>query len=285
MINRIIKTVKTEDDTLYYKITGDGIPIIMIPGAGGDGDIYLPLADKLSQHYKVITYDRRANRRSTMNFPKQFDISQQARDAVAVLHACNEDKAYFFGNSSGAVIALEVATLFPEVVLSTIIHEPPLARLAPDSKKWLNFFETCKERAYKFGGSSMAAMKFLLGIEVPVIKMIHSQLKVSKYVKNELKQTSVNSIPSSIGTDYLIKQELVPITEYMVNIEKLCEIKDKIIIAAGTHAQERKTWLFETAKHLSEEISCELVIFPGHHASFMDDADNWSVILMKHLSS
>jgi len=285
MIKRICGTVKTEEDVLYYKITGEGVPIVMIPGAGGDGDIYLPLADRIYQNYKVITYDRRANRRSTMNFPEQFDIAQQARDAVAVLHACNEERAYFFGNSSGAVIALEVATLFPEVVISAIIHEPPLAQLAPDSEKWLQFFETCRQRAYRFGGSSMAAVKFLLGIQVPVIKMISSQLKVNKYLKNEPRQPEIKSIPQKVATDYLIKQELVAVTSYKPNIKILCENKDKIIVASGTYAQERKTWLYEAARHLAEEIGCEFVVLPGHHASFMDDVENWAKEFKKLLKN
>lgn len=281
MINRTCGTVDTDGDTLYYKVTGKGIPIVMISGAGGDGDIYLPLADKIYESYKVITYDRRANKRSTMNFPDKFDIAQQARDAVAVLHACNEERAYFFGNSSGAVIALEVVTLFPEVVISTIIHEPPLALFAPNSEKWVQFFQTCRKRAYKLGGSSMSAMKFLLGIEVPVIKMIIAQLKVGKYLKNEPSESEVKSIPEKVSTDYLIKQELVPVTTYNPNIEVLREDKDKIIVACGTYAQSRNTWLYNTAKHLSEEINCEFVIFSGHHASFMDDIENWATKLME----
>lgn len=47
----------------------------MIPGGGGDGDSFLPLADALSDKFKVITYDRRANARSTANNPDSFSIA------------------------------------------------------------------------------------------------------------------------------------------------------------------------------------------------------------------
>lgn len=176
--------------------------------------------------------------------------------------------------AGGDVIALEVVTLFPEVVICAIIHEPPLALLAPNSEKWVQFFQTCRQRAYKLGGSSVSAMQFLLGIEVPVIKMIIAQIKVGKYLKNEPSELEVKSIPQKVSTDYLIKQELVPITTYNPNIEALREDKDKIIVACGTYAQSRNTWLYKTAKHLSEKINCEFVVFSGRHASFMDDIEN-----------
>ncbi len=102
--------VTTEGDDLYYEVRGQGQrgekpPVVMIPGAGGDADRYTLVAEILADEYKVITYDRRANCRSTINDPQNFEISQQSRDVVAVLGAAGETSAFVFGNSSGAVIA------------------------------------------------------------------------------------------------------------------------------------------------------------------------------------
>ena len=80
------------------------------------GNIMQPSRDILSDEYKVITYDRRANARSTINNPQNFEISQQSRDAVAVLRAAGEQSAFVFGNSSGAVIALDMAKTQPQAV-------------------------------------------------------------------------------------------------------------------------------------------------------------------------
>src|SRR4030095_1115175 len=100
--------IKTEGDELYYEVRGTGQPLLMIPGGGGDGRIYSFVADILANEYRVITYDRRANSRSTGNDPRNFEISQESRDAVAVLHAAGEPSAFVFGSSSGAVIALDM---------------------------------------------------------------------------------------------------------------------------------------------------------------------------------
>jgi pimeloyl-ACP methyl ester carboxylesterase len=102
--------------------------------------MYSRIADILSDEFKVITYDRRANARSTMNDPQNFEISQQSRDAVAVLHELGEPRALFFGNSSGAVIALDLAKTHPESVTAVVAHEPPLARVHPQARKWQRFF-------------------------------------------------------------------------------------------------------------------------------------------------
>jgi alpha/beta hydrolase fold len=108
--------VRTEGDDLYYEVRGHGRPLLMIPPAGGDGWSYAHVADILADESKVITFDRRAHARSTMNNPQNFEISQQSRDAAAVLRAADEQSAVVFGNSSGAVIALDMAKTQPQAV-------------------------------------------------------------------------------------------------------------------------------------------------------------------------
>src|SRR3989442_15698426 len=98
--------VTTEGDDLYYEVRGQGQPLLMIAPAGGDGWQYLFVGDILAGVYKIITYYRRANARSTMNDPQNFQISPQSRDAVGVFCAAGATSAFVFGNCSGAVIAL-----------------------------------------------------------------------------------------------------------------------------------------------------------------------------------
>lgn len=132
--------VMTEGDELYYEVRGTGQPLLMIAGGGGDGWWYSPVADILADEYKVITYDRRGNARSTMNVPQNFEISQQSRDAVAVRNAAGEQSAFVFGNSSGAVIALDIVKTQPQAVRAVVAHEPPFACVHPKAKKWQRFF-------------------------------------------------------------------------------------------------------------------------------------------------
>ena len=269
--------ITTEDDTLFYRVLGHGTPILFVPGGGGNGDLFLPLAKRLSDRYKLITYDRRANAGSTMNHPNVFSVSQQARDAVAVLTAAGEQSAFVFGNSSGAIIALEMLRLFPERVRGVIAHEPPIARLHPDSKKWRNFFRSCHRMSFGIGGASAAATRFLMGIEVPALQMIKAQLTAEKYLKQELKLQKKERIPSRKASKYLIQQELLPITEYKPDINILTERKEKVLLAVGSYAKEHNTFVFQIARQLSEQIHRPYVIVPGHHGSFMDEPERWAM--------
>jgi len=113
--------VTIEGDELYYEVRGQGQPLLMIPAASGDGEYYAAIAHILSDEYKVIIYNRRANSRSTMDDPQNFEISQQNRDAMEVLHAVGEQSAFFFGNSSGEVIALDIAKTQPQAIRSVVV--------------------------------------------------------------------------------------------------------------------------------------------------------------------
>jgi len=143
--------VAAEGDELYYEVRGQGQPLLMIPAAGGDGEYYTTVANILSDEYKVITYDRRANARYTMNDPQNFEASQQSRDAAAVLRAAGEKSAFVFGNSSGAMIALDMAKTQPRAVRAIVAHEPPLARVHPKAQKWQRFSAGVYSMAFWFG--------------------------------------------------------------------------------------------------------------------------------------
>src|SRR4030081_594396 len=122
----------------------------MILAGGGDGDYYAAVADWLGDEYKVITYDRRANARSTMHDPQNFEISQQSRDAVAVLRAAGETSAIVFGNSSGATIALDMAKTQPQAVRAVVVHEAAVPRVLPQGRKWQRFFAGVYATAFHF---------------------------------------------------------------------------------------------------------------------------------------
>lgn len=270
--------VTTEGDELYYEVRGQGHPLLMIPAAGGDGDYYLAIADLLCDEYKVITYDRRANARSTMNKPQNFEISQQSRDAVAVLRAAGETSAFVFGNSSGAVIALDMAKTQPQAVRALVAHEPPIPRVHPQAKKWKRFFASVYLTAFRFG-SSIAALRFMLGIEVPVRQLAKAQIKAIKYAESRREQSDERRISSKDTTNFLMKQELLPVTNYLPDVEMIKKNGIKVFMGVGEWALNKKTWYAQTAQILAEKLGCELVTFPGHHGSYMDMPDEFATTL------
>lgn len=272
--NRQSGQVTTEGDDLYYEVRGQGQPLLMIAGGGGDGNMYSLVADILSDEYKVITYDRRANSRSTMNNPQNFEISQQSRDAVAVLHAAGEDSAFVFGNSSGAVIALEMAKSQSEAVRTVIVHEPPLTRLHPRSKKWQRFFAGVYWLGCWFG-SSVASLRFVFGVGLPIAELIRSPNSA------ELRRQKVGkpSKKSESESEFFVKRELLPVTNYLPDLEMIKKNGIRVVMAAGEKSLAKKRFYAETAPILAEKLGCEMVIFPGHHVSYIDMPEEWAATL------
>jgi pimeloyl-ACP methyl ester carboxylesterase len=276
--------VTTEGDDLYYEVRGQGQPFLMIPAGGGDGDYYAAVADLLCDEYKVITYDRRANARSTMHAPQNFEISQQSRDAVAVLHAVGETSAFVFGNSSGAVIALDMAKTQPQAVRAVIVHEPPVPRVLPlpQARKWQRRFASAYLTAFRFG-SYVAATQFMLGVRIPMLKIAQAQRRSNEYTRSRREQSGEHRLSVKVGVEVLVKWELLPVTNYLPDVERIKRNGVKVFIALGEWALSRKTWLFQVAHILAEQLGCELVTFPGHHGSYEDMPQEWAATLRRVL--
>ena len=267
-------TTTIEGATLYYEVRGQGPPLLMIPGAGGDADQYAPVATLLADEYKVITYDRRANARSVMHAPQNFEVSQQSRDAVAVLTAAGETSAFVFGSSSGAIIALDMATTQSQAVRAVVAHEPPCARVHPQAKQWQRFFASVYLTACRFG-SSLALIRFIFGIEVPALALIRARRSLGAPPRSEQR------ISAKAAADVLAKHEMLPVTNYLPDTERIMRNGVSVIMAAGAWGLERKKWYVETARILAEQLGCELATFPGHHGSFMDMPEAWAAALRR----
>jgi pimeloyl-ACP methyl ester carboxylesterase len=263
----------TEGDDLYYEVRGQGHPLLMIPPAGGDGWQYSFVADLLTDEYKVITYDRRANSRSTMNTPQNFEISQQSRDAVAVLRAVGETSAFVFGNSSGAVIALDMAKTQPQAVRAIIAHEPPIPRVHPNARKLQSFFARVYATAFRFG-SYLALLRFMLGVRLPLLQLT----RASREVNIHREQSRERYISTRDAADFLVKQELLPVTNYLPDVATIKKNEVSVFMGVGAWSQKHKAWYAQTAQILAEQLACPLVIFPGHHGSFLDMPE-WATTL------
>lgn len=270
--------IATEGDELFYEIRGKGQPVILIPPAGGDGWHYAKVAEILAGEYKIITFDRRANARSTMNDPQNFEMSQQSRDVVAVLRAVGETSAFVFGNSSGAAIALDVAKTQPQAVRAAIAHEPPTARVHPKSGKWQSFFGYVYAMSFRYG-SSVAALRFFCGIEVPALRMVKATAEPNAHQK----QSKDPYIEPKTATDFLVRQELLPITNYLPDTDRIKQNKVQVFMGVSTYALTKKTWLAEITQLLAKQLGCKMITFPGHHGSFLDMPEEFATVLRSTL--
>jgi pimeloyl-ACP methyl ester carboxylesterase len=257
--------VTTEGDDLYYEVRGHGPPLVMIPAASGDAGLYAFVADSLCDEYKVITYDRRGYARSTRHEPQNFEISQQSRDALAVLHSVGERAAFVFGSSSGAIFALDLAKTQPDVIKAVVAHEPPVARVLPDSERWLRFFAGLYWVALRLS-VNFAMLRFALMVGIPAL------LAMRKAPQDVASRTDKVA-------DFFVRHELLPVVNYQPDCAQIRQNGVRVVMAAGQWSLDKHKFYARTVPILAERLGCEIVTFPGHHSSYVDKPKEWAATL------
>lgn len=64
-----METLELQGAKLRYHQVGQGPVLIFIPGANGTGNIFLPLAEQLKDHFTVVAVDRRDYGESELTEP------------------------------------------------------------------------------------------------------------------------------------------------------------------------------------------------------------------------
>jgi pimeloyl-ACP methyl ester carboxylesterase len=125
-------TVAVNGTTLYIQRRRGGRPVLLVHGAGEDSTMLASQAERLAEcGYSVVTYDRRGTRRSGRDDWPGEGASQHADDAAALICELGWRAPIVVGVSSGAVIALELASRHPGAVGPVIAWEPPAVGIIP----------------------------------------------------------------------------------------------------------------------------------------------------------
>lgn len=131
--------------TLHYYKQGKGPILILVPGANGTGDIFLPLMEQLKNHFTVVAVDRRDYGESKRTQPlpsraKQADddyrVKRDAQDIAELAKHLSDEPVYLLGSSSGAIVTMHVLKDYPEIIKASAFHEPPINTFLPDSAYW-----------------------------------------------------------------------------------------------------------------------------------------------------
>ncbi|MCH7811025.1 MAG: alpha/beta fold hydrolase [Chloroflexi bacterium] len=113
-------TARANDIDLYYEEHGEGEPMLLIMGWGGNATTWAPQIPGLAEHYRVIAFDNRGVGRSSA--PEEpYTIPQMANDTLGLLDALEVPRAHVFGVSMGGMIAQELALATPERVNALIL--------------------------------------------------------------------------------------------------------------------------------------------------------------------
>ncbi len=239
---------------LCCRVIGEGQPLLMIHGVAVDGTFFTDAAELLSQHYKVITYDRSGYGRSeraceeTAASGMEY-FKRQGDDAAYILRQLAPGrKAIVVGCSGGTVVAANLASYYPELVERMILHEPPVYTLMPDDdKSWAGIQEVYD--AYEKGKYTRALNRFIL------LMSDGSEGGQTPMTDEQIEAAMTNGLT-------FIRQELI----YAFDRELLLppvppEIK--IVVLYGEKNRGRS--MEECAGRVAQVLGCPLQVAPGGH--------------------
>ena len=99
----------------YFETHGDGFPLLLVNGLGGDHKEWLYQIPAFDPHFKVIAFDNFGSGKSDVP-PGPYTTERMADDAVRLLETLNISRAHVLGVSLGGMIAQEVALRYPDRV-------------------------------------------------------------------------------------------------------------------------------------------------------------------------
>jgi len=116
--------VTSQDGTrIGYRQYGAGPAVVLVQGAIGTTQSYHELASYLASDFTVYVPERRGRPLSPGAYRPDHTIERELEDLAALFERAGSP--FLFGLSSGAVIALEAARVFPSV-RKLVLYEAPL---------------------------------------------------------------------------------------------------------------------------------------------------------------
>jgi pimeloyl-ACP methyl ester carboxylesterase len=100
---------------LYYEITGDGEPLLLLHGGLGGSEHFAQVVPLLSKSFEVITVDRRGHGRSTDD-GEPYSYAGMAEEMRAFLDHLQLGSVKMLGFSDGGVVGFHLASTYPETV-------------------------------------------------------------------------------------------------------------------------------------------------------------------------
>ena len=125
-------TIDINDTTLYYERSGTGPAVLFVHGMCGDAEVWVDQAQRLSDRYTCVRYDRRGHTRSARGTAPISD-ALHADDAAALIEALGLAPCLLVGSSGGAAIGAEVALRYGHLLRGAVLSEPPLFCLDRDA--------------------------------------------------------------------------------------------------------------------------------------------------------
>jgi pimeloyl-ACP methyl ester carboxylesterase len=113
-------TVNVNGISLYYEVSGEGEPLVLIAGLGYELWQWHRMVPLLAARHKVIAFDNRGVGRSDAP-PGPYTARLLADDSAGLLAALGIEQAAVMGHSMGGFVAQELALSHPALVSKLVL--------------------------------------------------------------------------------------------------------------------------------------------------------------------
>jgi pimeloyl-ACP methyl ester carboxylesterase len=255
---------------IYHEVRGSGPSVLFIAGATGDSGHFERVAEILSDEFTVVTYDRRANSRSSRpDGWESTSTEEQSDDAARLIEALGIAPAAIFGNSAGAIIGLDLVIRYPKLVRGAILHEPPMIAGMVNPEEVMGAIQQVVEDGMQRGGlrgGCETFFRFVAGDEA------------FENLDPQLRERMLGNGETFLGT------EMGAFEPYRPDEAALTAIEVPVRIMVGP---ESASFFAETARWLADCMNVELEMLPGGHTPYFDRPDEMAETirpLLKELS-
>jgi N-formylmaleamate deformylase len=108
----------------YYRSGGSKPSLMLVHGISDDGLCWSPVAEGLSGEYDVIMVDLRGHGKS--DAPEEgYDLATMATELSGLITGLGLESPIVIGHSLGALTAITLASLAPDLPLAIILEDPP----------------------------------------------------------------------------------------------------------------------------------------------------------------
>jgi len=236
---------------LYYETLGAGPLLLLIPGANGGANIFMPIKRFLAGQYTVVTYDRRGYSRSELVGPQDLAHKREADadDAQHLLAHLSLEPATVFGTSSGAIVALTLLARHPAAVRTVVAHEPPLLQVLPDAGDFEHFYADL-QATYKQEGMKAVMQKFAARLVSKADAPLMQRERDAAALKNSV---------------FWFENEASAYPQAHFDLAQLASHADRLLPVGGQ--ESHGTMPYEAIQALAAQLHRPLLELPGGHVS------------------
>jgi pimeloyl-ACP methyl ester carboxylesterase len=117
--------VNVRDGNMFYRVQGEGEPLILIHSMGLSSELWLTVMDDLSKKFTVYAPDLIGHGDSDKPDLK-YEVIDYAKLIVEFMDAMSIKKASLIGSSIGGMISIEVSLNFPERITKQVLVACPI---------------------------------------------------------------------------------------------------------------------------------------------------------------